>query len=317
MRTIALAAALAACGGSSSQQMTGDGPGSGSAADAATDGKPCVESCAPGTWCIEPAPVASTVVLAAVAVQGGNVYAFGDAGTILHRGCNTWSAMTSGTTSDLRGAWATAASVWAVGKTGTILRYDGAAWHAITGVTTSDLTAVWGASDSDLWVASASGAAYHWDGAQWASSSLGGVLLSVSGSAGDNVWAAAESGYVRHYTTSWSATIDPAGTVTYFAALARSPTDVWVTSAQPGKETMNYNGLTWTAHGTSSTVIQALWARADNDLWGTASRKVGHWDGAMWTFEQPTGVTMPLQAVAGTATDLFVVGAGATILHRD
>ena len=151
----------------------------------------------------------------------------------------------------------------------------------------------------------------------WTTTSIGGVLLSVSGSAPDNVWTAAESGYVHQYTTAWGAQIDPSGNPTYFAALARSATNVWVTSAVSNKETQNYNGSTWTAHSTSGNVIQALWGRADNDIWGAGSLKVAHWDGGGWVFAQPAGVTMPLEAVTGTATDVFVVGAGAMILHRD
>ena len=63
--------------------------------------------------------------------------------------------------------------------------------------------------------------------------------------------------------------------------------------------------------------IQAFWARGANAIYGVAGKQVGQWNGTTWTFAQPTGVTQTLYGVTGTATDVFVVGGGATILHQD
>src|SRR3954466_13135803 len=82
-------------------------------------------ACPVGQWCRETAPVTGTPLLHAVwAVDADHVFAVGNAGTILQRTSNAWTAMTSGTTNDLRGVWAASSSdVWASGVSGTILHF--------------------------------------------------------------------------------------------------------------------------------------------------------------------------------------------------
>jgi len=278
-------------------------------------------NCPSGQWCVETAPIASTVTLISTwAADGNDVFAVGGSGTIVFRHCNAWTQLTSGTTQNLTGVWAASPSdAWAVGDAGTLIHFNGASWTA-TGGLTDDFTAVWGSAASDVWAIAASGAAYHYDGATWTASSPGpgGTLLAISGTGPSDVWVTGETSRVHHYTgSSWGSPIDPATAGDYFAVLARSATNVWVTSAIPGKETMQWNGTTWTAHTTSSNIIQGLWGRADNDIWGVAAKKTAHWDGSAWTLAQPAGVNQTLWGVTGTATDVFVVGTAATILHRD
>ncbi|HEY1555290.1 MAG TPA: hypothetical protein VGF94_10705 [Kofleriaceae bacterium] len=329
MRALVLVA-LVACG--SSHGTSGDGnhgggdgpPGDGrgdSGGATGGDASPCMPSCQSGQWCAEDASLASTInVLAVWAADDDHVFAVGDSGTIVLRRCTGWTAMTSGTTQTLTGVWAASASdAWAVGDAGTLLHYDGSSWTATTGQTET-FTAVWGSSGSDVWVVGDSGNVHHYDGSTWTPTAVGGTLLAISGSGPSDVWTTGEMSQVHHYTTSWGVpgAPDPAGDALYFAVLAR-PGTVWVTSAISGKETLSSTdqGAHWTGHGTSTNVIQGLWARADDDMYGVASKKIGHWDGSNWTFAQPAGSSATLLGVTGTATDVYVVGTGATILHAD
>jgi hypothetical protein len=326
-----------ALGCGSSHSGTSDGPpggGDGRGVDACCDGGTgsadaavdapagCVSTpnCPSGQWCAETAPIASSVTLISVwAIDSNDVLAVGNSGTILYRHCNSWSALTSGTTQNLTGVWASAiGDAWAVGDAGTLVHFNGTSWSATTGMT-DNFTAVWGSATNDVWAVSASGAAYHYNGSTWTASSPGpgGTLLSISGTGTSDVWVAGETSRVHHYTgSSWGSAIDPATAGDYFAVLARSTTNVWITSAISGKETLQYNGSMWTPHTTGSNIIQALWARADADMFGTAGKKIAHWDGGGWTTTTPT-VNQPLWGVTGTATDVFVVGSAATILHQD
>lgn len=71
--------------------------------------------------------------------SGSDVYAVGNAGTILHFDGDAWTAMTSGTSSDLFGvAGSTGGDVFAVGQGGLILGFDGAHWWPMASGTTSD-----------------------------------------------------------------------------------------------------------------------------------------------------------------------------------
>jgi len=69
---------------------------------------------------------------------------------ILHYDGNSWSEMSSGTTSWLNDVWGSSASdVFAVGDT-TILHYDGNGWSEISSRTAMFLCDIWGSSASDI-----------------------------------------------------------------------------------------------------------------------------------------------------------------------
>jgi hypothetical protein len=300
-----------------------DGSGSGSAdagTDAGSDGSTVCDTtpaCPSGQWCVETVPVAATVRIASVwAIDSNDVFAVGDAGTILRRRCNAWTMIASPTTQDLRGVWANTTDVWAVGAAGAVVHYDGATWSNVAGVTTIEINGVWGSGSSDVWAVGGT-KIFHWDGANWTNTPLGGTLLSVSGTGPMDVWTTGEGSNVRHYTGTWSGALQPLGSAApdFQAVLARSATNVWVAAPTT---TANYGGSSWTPHTDSSVGFQSFWGRADNDVWAAGQSKVGHWDGAGWTVSTPTGVTtQQLWGVTGTATDLWVVGDGATILHQD
>jgi hypothetical protein len=75
---------------------------------------------------------------------GAEVYAVGDAGTILQYKNNAWSPMTSGVTANLNAVWGSAANdVYAVGNGGTVVRYNGAQWKVLNPGTKQDLFGVW------------------------------------------------------------------------------------------------------------------------------------------------------------------------------
>jgi hypothetical protein len=83
-----------------------------------------------------------------------DVWAVGDAGTILRFDGGQWRPSTSGSSNRLRAVWGVAdASVWAVGDKGTILHWDGGSWKAETSNTTDDLYSVWGTGAGDVWAA--------------------------------------------------------------------------------------------------------------------------------------------------------------------
>src|SRR5688572_15218115 len=82
-----------------------------------------IPACPVGQWCVEAPPVDGAPLLHGVwAINAEDVFAVGDAGTILRRTNNAWTAMTSGTARNLRGVWASSSSdVWATGGAGTVL----------------------------------------------------------------------------------------------------------------------------------------------------------------------------------------------------
>jgi hypothetical protein len=79
-----------------------------------------------------------------------------------------WQPMNSGAIEHLRGVWGSSASnVFAVGDAGTILHYDGSGWTAMTSGTSVDLADVWGAAHDDVFVTGDAGTILHYDGDGW------------------------------------------------------------------------------------------------------------------------------------------------------
>jgi uncharacterized repeat protein (TIGR01451 family) len=92
---------------------------------------------------------------------GGDVFAVGDYGTILHYD----SAMDSGTDTYLTGVWGSdGGDVFTVGSGGTILHYDGVAWSPMDSGTREYLYGVWGSSGSDVFAVGQYGTILHYDG---------------------------------------------------------------------------------------------------------------------------------------------------------
>ena len=305
---VLLLVTAAACGGGNPAGGDSGNPGD----DMGGDGP---LSCPPDQWCIEASPVADILLHAVYAATTNDVFAVGDAGTILYRRDNAWTAMTSNTTENLRGVGGTSATdVWAVGVNGTLLHYDGASWTPITGVTTADLEAVYAASTTDVWIAGGQ-ELEHLSGTTWSSTPLAGAQLSISGLASNDIWVTGENAGVHHYDGgSWGSIIKPVNTTTYFAIAAVATTDVWTADAVEG---LRFDGAQWNKYATPGHIIQYLFAKTATDVWATAGAAVGHFDGASWTFETPPGVTLMLWAVGGIGRHTWVVGEGSMILHRD
>lgn len=319
---VAAVAAAAGCGGTNAGGTDGGGDdggpdAGGPDADVPPDGPP-IASCPAGTYCVETAPIPATTLLYAVhAVDASDVFAVGDGGTIIRRHAGAWAAMPSGTTQDLRGVWAiSSTNVWAVGAAGTVLHYQGAAWAAVGGVTTGDLNGVWASGDSDVWAVSP-GEIHHWNGAAWTTTPTTGTLFAVTGTGPSDVWISGENAKAKHFDgTAWT-TVDPGIGLDVYTIKAVTSTRVWAAGLTTGKETASYTGASWVSHGTSGTVFQALHAFGADDVWGAGGTKVGHWNGTTWASEAPNGNTHSLWGISGAGGELFIVGSGATILHRD
>jgi hypothetical protein len=278
-----------------------------------------VTACPAGQWCIEssPATAAATLLHSVWAVSAEDVFAVGDDGMILRRTGDVWAAMASPVTANLRGVWAASSSdAWAGGVAGTILHFDGATWTQVAVPTTADIDGIWGSGPSDVWFCG-SGTVLHWNGTAFSTAGFAGVLLSISGTGPGDVWATGENSNLRHWNgTSWTTSNPISGTATFFAVLAVSPTDVWVTDFMPGKETGHWNGVKWTPLRTGSGIFNGLSALAPADIWGAGGSRVGHWNGTAWTTEQPFGSNVALWSVATPPGNVWIVGSGGLIAHR-
>jgi hypothetical protein len=228
----------------------------------------------------------------------------------------------------LSGVWGSRANdVWAVGEAGTILHYDGTHWTASDSSTTAGLHAVSGSASDNVWAVGDS-VAVHWDGKRWTkvaeASDQPETFLSVWTSGPDNVFIVgfttdANRGVVRHWNgAQWAVVEINSGAM--WEVWGSGPKDVWVGGT--GEKVRGFldrgDGAKFDATAYDGDSVRGIWGASADDVWAVPfNGEFQHWDGSKWTaFSLPTreGVI----AVAGSGpSDVWAVGLKDTILHWD
>jgi len=215
--------------------------------------------------------------------SGSDIFAVGDAGTIVHySGGSDWdeNPMDSGTTKNLKSVWGYSGSnVFAVGRGGTILHYNGSSWSPMTSGTYKDLFSVWCTDDgSHVYAVGSYGTILHNTGSGWSKMESGvkEPLKSVWGSSGSNVFAVGKSGTI-----------------------------------------LKYNGSSWSSmtSGTSKDLL-SVWGSSGSDVYAVGEDGVIlHSNGTLWS-PMTSGTTARLYGVWGsTSGSIHAVGLYGTILH--
>jgi hypothetical protein len=150
---------------------------------------------------------ASTLGLFGVFARSAtDVFAVGEAGTIIHRGPNNavpdagaWTTLNSTTTNDLHGIHGSGTTLLAAGASGTLLRSDDStAWSAETSGSAADLFAVW-VTGTEAYAVGDKGVILHKKGGTWTVEHMSGApLRAVVGRSATDVWAAGDDGTLLH-----------------------------------------------------------------------------------------------------------------------
>jgi hypothetical protein len=142
-----------------------------------------------------------------------DLYVVGDGGKI--HNCTTsctstssggWTAMTSLTTSNLRGIWGSSnKDIFVVGYDGVILHYDGTTWKKVTSGTSSYFQSVWGSGPKDVYAVAhpifkSDESIFHYDGTSWTKMPTPhtSYLNAVRGTSASDVWAVGNT-HILHY----------------------------------------------------------------------------------------------------------------------
>jgi hypothetical protein len=210
-----------------------------------------------------------------------DIFAVGNAGTVLHYDGRVWGLMKSATSVDLWGVWGSSGvDVYAVGNRGTLSRYDGQAWTNLASDNTVDLRWVWGSSSTDVFAVGSRGTVKHFDGRSWSTQTSGVStdLNAVWGAAGSSVYAAGKAGAI-----------------------------------------LRYDGRAWSAMGSGTTVdLNGVWGSADASIYAVGrAGTILHYDGRAWS-NMASGTTVDLYGVWGSSgSSVIAVGAAGTILQYD
>ncbi len=273
--------------------------------------------CTRDGWCADAPTPQSDPLFALTGLPGGERWAVGERGVVLHGAGAAWSRESWGTAERWVGAWASpSGTVWAVGPQGT-RRWANGAWRHEPEVGRS-LRGVTGFADDDVWAAGDFGALLHWDGATWSDHSLGARRFhAVFGASPRDVWAVGEAGALAHWDGTTTQASDAPVPATLFCAWGPSATDVWAGGALG--TLLHFDGHAWVATSAPTTeTVRGLWGSSASDVWAVGSGGlILHFDGAAWTrVASPTGHA--LSAVWGrSATEVWSVGSAGEVLRFD
>jgi hypothetical protein len=209
-----------------------------------------------------------------------DVYAVGEAGTVLHFDGRDWSPVDAGVSEEMGAIWGWGPSDVFAGGDAVALRYDGDSWSAMEVPTPVDFQAIWGFAHDDVWMSGDGGLAFHWDGSAWE----------------DRQTAA-----TTDLATLWGS----------------GPSDIYV--GGDGGQVAHFDGEVWTVVDVGLTTdVEQIWGTGPGDVYVVG--KIGalsHWDGAAWT-PLDTGIALDFLGIGGTGpNDVFVVGEAGTIVHYD
>ena len=286
-------------------------------------------------WTLENSGTTNTLN-AVWGTASNDVFAVGNAGTILHRNGSAWSPMTSGTTEDLRGVWGFASNdVYVVGRRLTVLHYDGNAWTTMSTTHPAflpSLNAIWG-SASDLWAVGSGYLRMHYNGSSWSGTTniITNSLHAVWGSSASNVLAVGDFGSVyRHNGSTWSGDLDVTGIndlwLDFRGIWGATSTDVFVVGdydpngigdGDSSGTVLKFDGSQWSFLWRDQIPeLRAIWGTSTSDFFVVGLRgAIAHHDGTAFQI-MDSGITQNLLGIWGAGGDVFAVGASGTILHH-
>lgn len=201
------------------------------------------------------------------ALQGGEAWAVGEDGIILHRedGGGNWVVRDSGIDTTLRSVSALDRShVWAVGEKGAILFYDGTDWSVEDGGGDLELDCVSARAADDVW-ACGWGTVRHYDGDRW-EESWGGdeAMRGITATGHRTAVAVGSNGTVlRLEEGDWS--IEESGTdIELTAVCASGDSEAWACGLDG--TVLHYDGA-WKKKRGGDEMLRGITVGAGGDVW--------------------------------------------------
>lgn len=231
------------------------------------------------------------------------LWAVGDSGTILYWDGTIWSAMSSGTTADLRGIWGFGTDKYVVGGGGAVLFYNGSAWVNMSSGVSENLQGVWGNSSSDIFAVGLNGTIIHYNGSAWSNVSSGtpADLHGIWGNSSTDAFAVGFNGTITHYNgvvwsnmssgtanelrgiwginSSFIFTVGESGTILHYngsawnqmnSGTANDLAGVWSNTLTPSDAfAVGWNGTILRYNGSSWSEVNSSTSNNLTSVWGT------------------------------------------------
>jgi cysteine-rich repeat protein len=264
-------------------------------------------------------------VLWSISGTQNDLYVAGEERTLLHYDGERWNALSPPVAEDFAfyGVWARDGEVFAAGDAGTILRRDDSVdgWSAMeSGVPDTYLYGFFGLSPSDLYLSGSGGVILHYDGEHWSSLNTGSTqdLFSVWGSDEDSIFAVGPGTALHLGQGGPQLSLVPSGSNEQLNSVFGHGVSELTVVGDNGT-ILRLDGDLATAMPSPTTEnLRWIWGSAGDDLFAVGtSGTIVHHDGDDWT-PMPSPTQETLNAVWGTSgDDVFAVGEVGTFLHYD
>lgn len=283
---------------------------------------PMPDTCSPALFCWSNPLPQGNPIRGTFALGPTDVWAVGDAGTVLHYNGTAWSLVSSGVAADLYAVWASGASdVFAVGEKGTVIHWNGTAFSAQTSGlgTATALRGVWGTGSGNVFAVGDGGNIIRYaGGTTWGAPNMvsADTLNAISGVDQNNIYAVGNNGAVAYFNGStWTKqTVNaPANATNLFGVASNGGTSFAVGA---GGTIIKLSAGTWsTDTSPTSQQLNAIFGRTATDFWavgatGTRIRYTGTWADASGA----DGGMADLYAVSGSSTTVFAGGNAGAVL---
>jgi photosystem II stability/assembly factor-like uncharacterized protein len=261
--------------------------------------------------------------LEAVTGTGGELWAVGDRGTVVHHQAGAWKSEVSGVKHRLRAVTASSPSnVWAVGDKGTIVHWDGKTWTSHKSASPQDLYAVWSPSADRAVAVGASGTIVEYRDKTWtvATAPVRKDLYALSPRSDKELMAVGSGGALLRYDgAAWTAeTVDATATLRSVWGTA-AKNEVWVAS-DDGTVYQQKNGRWEKQQGAHIADLRGFTAIDNDAIWAVRGGELAVRSGGGWLFDRPpkaAGRASSFLDVWGASNDqLVLVGKSGAILRR-
>jgi hypothetical protein len=214
--------------------------------------------------------------------------------------------------------WGPEDALYITNAAGEVWNFDGTRWSlafTLPQTSTNAATAVWGTGPGNVYVGGADGKLYHFAGGTWTPEDVATVAIDkIWGSSSGDVWAFAGPNAFHKNGASWDS-VTIGGTV--LSVSGTGPADASaVISAMPMNKLMHWDGTAWTETDLhASTEVMAVAAVSPTDVHVAARMgRMEHFDGAAWT-EVIVPTLADVEWIAFSAADDVVAASARDLLH--
>ena len=252
------------------------------------------------------------------ALSATDIWAVGDAGTVLHYAGSGWVVVSSPTTAALHSIFMISPSNgWAVGDNGTIIRWNGVNWSSVVSPVSTHLYSIFMVSANDGWAVGRTGKILRWNGVSWSEARETGshTWNALSMISSNNGWLAGTSGKIYRYNgVDWTEFQDT-GNQTWNSLFMVSFTNGWVIGN--GGNIRRFNGIRWVSVSSPvGTNLQSVFMVNANDGWAVGNAgEILRWDGISWQRFHNVGSIQLNSVFMASAFEGWTVGAGGTIFR--